>query len=102
MNLTKNMMKNHSLAQSIADVSFYEIQRQLEYKAAYNGVKITKADQWYASSKTCSQCGNVVERLSLSQRTYRCECCGAVLDRDINAALNLRSLIKNKIIIFNS
>lgn len=93
---TKNMMKNHRLAQSIADVSFYEIQRQLEYKAACNGVKITKADQWYASSKTCSQCGNVVERLSLSQRTYRCECCGAVLDRDFNAALNLRSLIKNK------
>lgn len=93
---TRNMMKNHRLARSIADVSFYEIQRQIEYKAAYNGVKITKADQWYASSKTCSRCGNVVEKLSLSQRTYRCECCGAVLDRDLNAAINLRSLISHK------
>lgn len=93
---TQNMMKNHRLARSIADVSFYEIQRQIEYKAAYNGVKITKADQWYASSKTCSRCGNVVEKLSLSQRTYRCECCGAVLDRDLNAAINLRSLISHK------
>lgn len=93
---TRNMMKNHRLARSIADVSFYEIQRQIEYKAVNTGVKVTKADQWYASSKTCSQCGNVVEKLSLSQRTYRCECCGAVLDRDLNAAINLRSLISHK------
>ena len=91
----RGMMKNHRLAKSIADVSFHEIRRQIEYKAAYNGVKVTKADQWYASSKTCSQCGNVVQRLALSQRTYRCECCGAVIDRDLNAALNLRSLISH-------
>ena len=89
-------MKNHRLARSIADVSFYEIQRQIEYKAANNGVKITKADQWYASSKTCSQCGNIVEKLSLGQRIYRCKCCGAVIDRDLNAAINLRSLISHK------
>lgn len=90
---TQNMMKNHRIAKSIADVSFYEIRRQIEYKAAYNGVRLTKADQWYASSKTCSRCGNVLPKLSLSQRTYRCECCGSVIDRDLNAALNLRSLI---------
>lgn len=95
---TKNMMKNHRLAGSIADVSFFEIRRQIEYKAAYSGVNVIKADKWYPSSKTCSCCGNVVQKLSLGQRTYSCSKCGLTIDRDLNAAINLRNLIyKDKI-----
>ena len=93
---TKNMMKNHRLAGSIADVSFYEIRRQIEYKAAYSGVNVTKADKWYPSSKTCSCCGNVVQKLSLSQRIYSCTNCGLQIDRDLNAAINLRNLISKE------
>lgn len=82
----KGMVRNHRLAQSILDVSFGELVRQMEYKAALNGVTIKKADRFYPSSKTCSVCGNVKTDLRLSDRTYRCGKCGAVLDRDYNAS----------------
>ena len=89
------MVHNHRLAQSVSDVSFYELRRQIEYKAAYNGVSVTKANQFYPSSKTCSVCGNVKHDLKLKDRTYRCDKCGAVMDRDYNASLNLLSLLPN-------
>ena len=91
----KGMVRNHRLAQSISDVSFGELVRQMEYKAALNGVTIKKADRFYPSSKTCSVCGNVKTDLRLSDRTYRCGKCGAVLDRDYNASLNLLGLLVN-------
>lgn len=93
----QNMMKNHRLARSIADVSFYEIQRQIEYKAAYNGVKVTKADQWYASSQLCHSCGykNIAVK-NLDIRKWTCPQCGTHNHRDFNAAMNLRSLIHHK------
>ena len=91
----KGMVRNHRLAQSISDVSFGELVRQMEYKAALNGVAIKKADRFYPSSKTCSVCGNVKTDLRLSDRTYRCNKCGAVLDRDYNASLNLLGLLVN-------
>ena len=81
------MMKNHHLARSVANASFYEFRRQLEYKTAWYGKKLVVADRWYPSSKTCSRCGAIHE-MPLNQRTYRCQC-GLVLDRDVNAALNL-------------
>ena len=81
------MIKNHHLARSIANAGFYEFRRQLEYKTAWYGKKLVVADRWYPSSKTCSGCGKQHE-MPLDQRTYRCEC-GLVLDRDVNAALNL-------------
>ncbi len=82
------MLKNHHLAQAIADVGFSEFKRQLLYKASWYGSRVVLADRWYASSKTCSGCGWVDENLRLSDRTFRCQQCGQTLDRDLNAALN--------------
>lgn len=85
----KNMVKNHKIAQAVGEVSFGEIHRQLAYKAMWQGKELVRADQWFASSKICSCCGNKKEKLSLSERTYNCEACGISLDRDLNAAKNL-------------
>ena len=91
----KGMVRNHRLAQSVSDVSFGELVRQIEYKSALNGVTVKKADRFYPSSKTCSTCGNIKTNLKLSDRTYHCDKCGAVIDRDYNASLNLLGLIVN-------
>ena len=91
----KGMVKNHRLAQSVSDVAFGELLRQIEYKSAYNGVTVQKADRFYPSSKTCSVCGHVKHDLKLKDRTYRCDKCGSVIDRDYNASLNLLSLLSN-------
>ena len=88
----RGMMQNRHLARSIADMGFYEFRRQVEYKAAMRGGIVVKADRWYASSKTCSQCGHRMEKLPLEVRRWRCPCCGAVHDRDVNAARNLKNL----------
>ena len=76
----------------MADCSFYEIRRQLEYKCKWNNIKLIVADRWFPSSKLCSCCGNKKTKLSLSERTYICECCGTIIDRDYNASLNLKNL----------
>ena len=91
----KGMVKNHRLAQAVNDVSFGELRRQIEYKAETNGVKVIKADRFFASSKTCSVCGEKKNDLTLRDRTYRCPHCGAVIDRDLNASLNLLGLLVN-------
>ena len=91
----KGMTKNHRLAQAVNDISFGELRRQIEYKAETNVVKVTKADRYFASSKTCSVCGVKKDDLTLSDRTYRCPHCGAVIDRDLNASLNLLGLLVN-------
>jgi len=88
----KGMQQNSRLAVSIADAAMGEIRRQLEYKAAWNGVTIIVASRWYPSSKTCSGCGCVKSELSLSERTFTCRECGMVIDRDLNAAINLQQL----------
>ena len=85
----KGMKANHCLAKAVSDASMSEFLRQLKYKAEWVGVPVVEADRWYPSSKTCSECGNVKEKLSLSERTYKCEVCGMVLDRDVNAARTL-------------
>ena len=84
------MAKNHHLAKSVMDASFGEFRRQLEYKTARTGAKLNIVDRWYPSSKTCSNCGRVKAKLSLSERTYRCDGCGLVMDRDLNAAINIK------------
>ena len=89
------MVRNHRLAQAVSDVSFGELNRQIKYKSEYNGVTIKRADRFYPSSKNCSACGNIKTDLKLSDRTYHCDKCGAVLDRDYNASLNLLGLIVN-------
>jgi putative transposase len=90
------MLKNHHLAQAIADVGFGEFRRQLIYKAGWYGSQVLIASRWEPSSKTCSGCGWVDEALTLADRTFHCRnprvACGLVLDRDLNAALNLRKL----------
>lgn len=84
-----NMTKNHKLAQLVNDVSFGEIARQLTYKCLWSGTELVKADQWFASSKLCSGCGNKKQELKLSERVYNCDNCGLIIDRDLNAAINL-------------
>ena len=93
----KGIAKNRKLAKSVNDVSLYELRRNIEYKAAMNGVRIEVADKWYASSKTCSYCGHKRDNLSLGARTFVCPHCGESIDRDLNAARNLLSLITNKV-----
>jgi putative transposase len=83
------MTRNRRLARHVADASFGEFRRQAEYKAAWRGGRVIVADRWFASSKTCSGCGAVKAKLPLSERTYACDGCGLVMDRDLNAALNL-------------
>ena len=84
------MVKNHHLAMSVMDASFGKFRRQLEYKTARTGARLHVIDRWYPSSKTCSRCGSVKTKLSLSERTYRCDGCGLVMDRDLNAAINIK------------
>ena len=86
----KNMVKNHHLAKSIEDASWYELTRQLGYKAAWNGRRYIKIDTFYASSQICSCCGHQNGKIKdLSVREWICPVCGADHDRDINAAKNI-------------
>ena len=84
------MVKNHHLANSIMDAAFGEFRRQLEYKTTRTGARLHVVDRWYRSSKTCSGCGSVKAKLSLSERTYKCDSCGLTMDRDLNAAINIK------------
>ena len=85
----KGMMRNHKLAKAISDMGFYEFKRQLEYKANLYSNWISKVDQWFPSSKTCSKCGQKKEQLKLYERVSNCEACGHQIDRDLNAAINI-------------
>jgi len=87
--LVSAMMKNRRLARAIADVGFYEFRRQLEYKCQWSGSELVVVSRTFPSSKLCSRCGHRKKELSLSEREYHCEQCGLVIDRDLNAALNL-------------
>lgn len=87
----KGMMKNRHLARSIADMSFHEFRRQLEYKAEMRGGRVVVADRWFASSKTCSSCNHKLDALPLSVRNWVCPDCLAQHDRDLNAAFNLKN-----------
>jgi putative transposase len=87
----KGMMKNRRLSRSLADMSFFEFRRQLEYKADWRGGQVVVADRFYASSKLCSMCGEKLETLPLTVREWTCPHCGTNHDRDVNAAINLRN-----------
>ena len=86
------MMKNHRLAQAIADVGMYEFKRQLLYKGEWYGCQVLLADRFYPSTKRCSACGAIRE-IGLKERQYHCPVCGLTIDRDLNAAINLKQLL---------
>ena len=90
----KGMMKNHHLARSIAECKFYYFRMVLTQKCHDYGIELRVVDRWYPSSKTCSVCRAVKHDLKLSDRAYECPVCGAVYDRDYNAAVNLRKCNK--------
>ena len=88
LNVT-GMMKNKHLAKAVQEQKLAEFYRIMQYKCEWHGIRLITADRFYASSKTCSICGNIKKDLKLSDRTYYCEYCGAVIDRDLNASINL-------------
>ena len=83
------MVKNRHLARSLSDAALGEFRRQLEYKTARSGAVLRVVDRWFPSSKTCSNCGTVKVKLSLSERMFNCDACGLSIDRDVNAAINI-------------
>ena len=88
----RGILRNHRLSRSIADMSFFEFRRQLEYKAERRGGLVVVADRWFPSSKTCSACGTILEKMPLAVRQWMCPDCGTIHDRDVNAARNLLAL----------
>ena len=86
----KGMLRNHKLAESIQELNFGEFKRMLEYKANWYGRKLVFVDRFYPSSKTCNHCGYVNKKLKLSDRQWVCPDCGEIIERDYNAALNIR------------
>ena len=86
----RGMMKNRYLSEKIQEQNLYEFRRQIEYKAHWSKIPVVIADRWYPSSKTCVICGHVKKELNLSERMYVCPVCGNIIDRDFQAALNLK------------
>lgn len=85
----RGMVKNKHLSKSVQDQCFNEFIRQMKYKCEFNGIEFIQANRFYPSSKLCSCCGTLKTNLKLSDRVYVCDECGSVLDRDLNAAINL-------------
>lgn len=85
----KGMLKNHKLAKSISDCSWSELKRQLHYKGDWDDTFIHEIFRFYPSSKTCSNCGHIMEKMSLDIRNWSCPNCQAHHDRDINTAINI-------------
>ena len=83
------MLKNHHLAKAIKDQKFYEFRTMISYKAKKFGIEVIFVPRFFPSSKMCCKCGSLKKDLKLSDRIYHCDCCGSVIDRDLNAAINL-------------
>jgi putative transposase len=86
----EGMKANHHLAKAVSDAAMSEVLRQLQYKMSWAKGIVIEADRWFPSSKKCSRCGVIKTDLTLKERVYICESCGLVIDRDWNAAINLR------------
>lgn len=84
------MIKNKYLSKSISNQKFYEFRQKLNFKCKIYGIELRIANRFYPSSKICHKCGNIKKDLKLSDRTYKCSICGEIIDRDLNASLNLR------------
>jgi putative transposase len=89
LNLAGMGARQGRLGRSVADTSLGELRRRLTYKMTDRGATLVPVDRFYPSSKTCSSCGSVKAKLDRGARTFECEHCGAVLDRDVNAARNI-------------
>lgn len=87
----RGMMKNRHLSKAIAQQNFYYFKTKLENKCKQNGIELRIVSKWYPSSKMCVCCGNIKKDLKLSDRVYICEECGFEIDRDLNAAINLKN-----------
>ena len=85
------MLKNHKLAKSIQELGLYELRRQLEYKSLWYRRELVFVSRWYPSSKTCCECGWKNDNLTLGDREFMCEDCGNVIDRDLNASINIKN-----------
>jgi putative transposase len=85
----RGMVKNHSLARALSDASLGAAARMLQEKAERYGKKVERIDRWFPSSKTCSCCGHIQERMPLDVRNWTCPSCGTAHDRDVNAAVNI-------------
>ena len=86
-----NMIKNRRLARHIADAGWRQIREQLEYKQQLFGSRLFIVDRWFASSKSCHNCQHKKAELTLAQRIYQCDNCKMTIDRDLNAAINIRN-----------
>jgi putative transposase len=84
-----NLVRNKHLARAISDAGWAELARQLDYKQVWRGGQVLVADRWFPSTRSCSRCGTLKQRMGLAERTFRCDRCGLVMDRDRNAAANL-------------
>jgi putative transposase len=89
----RGMIRNRRLSRPIADAGWYEFRRMLEYKTQWYGSRLVVAPRFCPSTKACSACGAVKDETPLAERVFRCEACGLVIDRDLNAARNLASLV---------
>jgi putative transposase len=90
------MLQNHKLAQAITDVSWSSFVTMLEYKAEWYGKNILKIGRFEPSSKTCSCCGSINKEITLQDREWTCKSCNTLLDRDVNASINIKNFaLKN-------
>lgn len=94
----RGMMKNRHLAKAVQEQGFYEFYRQIEYKSALHNIEFVVANRFYPSSKLCSCCGNIKKNLTLRDRIYHCSECGNTIDRDYQAAINLKMYAISNII----
>ena len=94
--------KNQSLHKYIQESSFYSFKQKLINKCNYYNITLRIANKYFASSKTCYNCGNKKKDLTLNDRVYKCDCCGIEIDRDLNAAINLLYLDDSKVTILNA
>ncbi|EAM53182.1 RNA-guided endonuclease InsQ/TnpB family protein [Crocosphaera watsonii WH 8501] len=90
----KGMMANHKLSDALFNLGLYRFRELLSYKQECFGFLLTIVDRWFPSSKTCSVCGNIQD-MPLCERVYHCQNCGQVMDRDLNASINLENWTNN-------
>lgn len=88
----QGIKQKHKIAKSISDQGWYQFRKMLEYKLGRRNADLIEIGRLDPSSRMCSRCGNIKNDLNLSDRTYHCNVCGLSMDRDLNAALNIRNM----------